>query len=980
MTDWFDMEYQRLEFRKGALALMPSEGDTPKGIAVKVLPVKNSLSYEFCSCQKDRKGNCIHQTALNRCVNAITDAGVKGMYEAFRLSVWEMLAGIFHEALRLPCENVSVVEGFDDSDRTTLRFFHGDLEVARYSGPFASAGILVDRLGLSKINNGMTSRKEVQDQLDRLSLSDTERIMIKRGLKTRRQVLEESFWFGFCYHLFFDWEFGDAFLRAGIDDQTGAFFIENTPASDRPRFRMDVPRTSVPHVLLGLRSSLDNGSEFLVSEMPLRSVLKMSLTEKKNLRLELWLRFVGHDGSESLYSREKRLPYTYGDLIYLHDQGCFARIETPDPLFEKFKGAYSRTVNKAKVPHHMDSLGEAFWGRRGEHIIDESLKDFSIYKQHDRVVIHSDALDRNWFYLSVDYGFGQSRVSLADIVQAKKDGRRFIPVDSGWVDCRAMETDAFDAIPGLSLRQQLLENNGPIKLSIPDLFRTMAASGKTMDISGQEKERLTQFLTMKPVDCVTEIPGLQSGLRDYQLNGVHWLMFLYEQAMSGILCDDMGLGKTHQVMALMAWLKHVHKETKPFLVVAPVTVLSHWETKLKIHAPDLKTVIHHGTERDVTALDGHDVVLTSFGVLRRDSFSTIDQGFSLAVFDEAQYVKNPKTQVYKAAMDIPADMKLCVTGTPVENSLTELKALMDLAFPGYLGSDEAFESRYVKPVMLDNNKARREELSRLVTPFTLRRMKTSVLHELPEKIEDLRTCQLSEDQIRLYRQALTDKGSQVRQMLDQSDTIPYMHVFALLTLLKQICNHPALALKTPDQADSYESGKWDLFTEILDEALESGQKIVIYSQYVDMIHIMDNHLKLKGVGAVCLTGASRNRGDLIRRFNEDSDCRVFVGSLLAGGTGIDLVSASVVIHYDRWWNAAKEDQATDRVHRIGQTRGVQVFKLLTLGTLEEKISAIIEKKKNLMDSVVREDDPNLLKAFTRDQIMELLSMPEGTSI
>ena len=200
-----------------------------------------------------------------------------------------------------------------------------------------------------------------------------------------------------------------------------------------------------------------------------------------------------------------------------------------------------------------------------------------------------------------------------------------------------------------------------------------------------------------------------------------------------------------------------------------------------------------------------------------------------------------------------------------------------------------------------------------------------------------------------------------------------MHIFALLTLLKQICDHPALVEKKPEEFERYESGKWELFRELLEEGLDSGQKIVVYSQFLGMIGMMARHLQGLGVDFVALTGSSRKRGELIARFNEDPDCRVFLGSLKAGGTGIDLVAASMVIHYDRWWNAAREDQATDRVHRIGQQRGVQVFKLVTTGTLEEKISAIIEKKKNLMEAIVREDDPHLLKTFTREELIDLLT-------
>jgi SNF2 family DNA or RNA helicase len=259
-------------------------------------------------------------------------------------------------------------------------------------------------------------------------------------------------------------------------------------------------------------------------------------------------------------------------------------------------------------------------------------------------------------------------------------------------------------------------------------------------------------------------------------------------------------------------------------------------------------------------------------------------------------------------------------------------------------------------------------------------MKKTVLSELPEKIEDIRFCVLTGTQVRLYREAVEKKGKHLLAGLRAGDkAIPYIHIFALLTLLKQICNHPATvsgALKA-NPGEPMDSGKWDLFCELLDECLESGQKVVVYSQFVDMVAMVANHAASKGVGVATLTGATRNRGAVIDRFNTDPDCRVFAGSLKAGGTGIDLTAASVVIHYDRWWNAAREDQATDRVHRIGQTRGVQVFKLVTEGTLEEKISAMIMKKKQLMKDIIAEDDPGLLKTFTPDDLIDLLALPEN---
>ena len=470
---------------------------------------------------------------------------------------------------------------------------------------------------------------------------------------------------------------------------------------------------------------------------------------------------------------------------------------------------------------------------------------------------------------------------------------------------------------------------------------------------------------------------MKSSLRPYQKLGVEWLYFLSENSLGGLLCDEMGLGKTHQVMALMLALREHEGVEEPFLVVCPTTVLSHWYEKIREHAPGLRAAVFHGGQRNLEdSLKDGDVLLTSYGILRNDMEQFEHVPLVLAVFDEIQYIKNQKTRAYEAAKRLNARIKLGLTGTPIENTLWELKALLDLTIPGYLGADEDFHERYIRPFEADQNRSSQKSLSRLISPFTLRRLKKTVLDELPEKIEDIRTCRLSDDQVKLYRDAIASRGEGLINVLKKDEEpVPYMHIFALLNLLKQICNHPAQVNGRADDYEQCRSGKWDLFEELVFECLDSDQKMVIYSQYLEMIRIIEKFLQGLDVGYVTLTGASRKRGEIIARFNRDPDCRIYVGSLKAGGVGVDLVAASVVIHYDRWWNAAKEDQATDRVHRIGQKRGVQVFKLVTQGTLEEKISAIIEKKRNLMDSIVLEDDPNLLKTFSREELIGMLAIP-----
>ncbi|MBW2709301.1 MAG: DEAD/DEAH box helicase, partial [Deltaproteobacteria bacterium] len=591
-----------------------------------------------------------------------------------------------------------------------------------------------------------------------------------------------------------------------------------------------------------------------------------------------------------------------------------------------------------------------------------------ILKTFDCIEVTPEALERDWKWLSVQYGFGNQKISLAEILKTRSAGQRYIGTDDGWVDCAS---EAFQHL------EELAEDRA--RFSRLDLFRLQAQHRESFQITGKDEpvSLLKKMLALKPAAPLPEMAALGSTLRHYQELGVEWIHFLYQNGFGGLLCDDMGLGKTHEVMAFMVGLLEQDKRCKPFLVVCPTTVLSHWNNIVRRYAPILKPVIYHGIQRDLTrALDDHQLLLTSYGILRQDMAALETLDFSVAVFDEVQNLKNPQTKRYQSAKKINARMKLGLTGTPIENRLGELKALLDLTLPGYLGKDADFENRYVKPVENHADEERRVQLSSLIAPFTLRRKKESVLDDLPEKIEDIRTCTLSEDQVKLYRDAVSAKGNNLLENLKQEEkNIPYIHVFALLNLLKQICNHPALVKGKVDDYQDLQSGKWDLFKELLEESLQSNQKVVIYSQFLGMIDIIEKYLTSNAVDFVSLTGKTTHREKVIRRFNEDPACRVFVGSLKAGGVGIDLVAGSVVIHYDRWWNAAKEDQATDRVHRIGQKRGVQVFKLVTEGTLEEKIAAIISKKRNLMDSVIEESDPGIMNSFTREELIDFLAGP-----
>jgi SNF2 family DNA or RNA helicase len=647
----------------------------------------------------------------------------------------------------------------------------------------------------------------------------------------------------------------------------------------------------------------------------------------------------------------------------------------PDRFWNKFGGKYSQKIKQKRLPEVIEKIGDIF---APPNIVDQSVHRLQIHREYSHIEIDTLAVDRDWCWLNFRYGFGEDTcVSLKDIYEARKLRKRFLPVQDGWVDLDAIKIETLIDSLGNTIRSQLAGSDQKFRLSRMDLLRFQALSEKSFHIAEStdpDSQLMRSILEMRPPKPVTGFENLTSALRVYQKNGVDWMAFLYENRLGGLLCDEMGLGKTHQVMALMVWLSQVKKETLPFIVVCPTTVISHCSRKIQEHASTLFPIIYHGADRELEKIETSGTVLiTSYGILVRDIKQLAKMRFSVAVFDEAQHIKNPDTKSYSAAGTLKADLRIMVTGTPVENRLGDLKALMDLVLPGYLGSTSAFQQRYEI-----GDKRYRGRLRKLISPFTLRRTKAVVLNELPEKIEDIRYCRLTDIQVRLYRQAVSSRGKGLLQSLQSGDNdIPYLHIFALLTLLKQICNHPASISGNEAIADDQplDSGKWELFVELVDNCLENDMKIVVFSQFVKMIDIIVRFFEDRNIVIAGITGKTRNRVNQIDRFNNDPECKVFVGSLKAGGSGIDLIGGSVVIHYDRWWNAAKEDQATDRVHRIGQTRGVQVFKLVTEGTLEEKISEIIAKKKKLMHDVIADDDPGLLKSLSREDLIDLMKMP-----
>lgn len=594
----------------------------------------------------------------------------------------------------------------------------------------------------------------------------------------------------------------------------------------------------------------------------------------------------------------------------------------------------------------------------------------------DKQVEYGNPLE---YIVKLKYQSNIGSVLATDIWKAIKKKKKFLFSSAGLLDLRSRR---FDWLRWLH-KGQINHKGNVLKLSTIELMRLNALDEISIKESKKEETKrsreLLEALTKLEPPEPPNLAGLSSELRPYQKLGVNWLWFLYHYGLSGLLCDDMGLGKTHQTMALVAALFNAKKQENNniplhILVVCPTSVLYHWQEKLAAFLPDLRVRVFYGSDRSLEGFsEDYDLLLTSYGICRIENEVLRTIPFELAVYDEVQLAKNHNTRLYSILLAINTKMRIGLTGTPIENHLRELKALFDIVLPLYMPSESDFREYFVKPIEKENDPARKKLLSRMIKPFVMRRRKEDVLLDLPDKIEEVSHCDLTTQQARLYNEVVrAGRAKILEELQDDQVQVPYIHIFSLLSGLKQICDHPAVYLKCPKDYKSYTSGKWELFLELLNEARESQQKVVVYSQYLFMLDIIEGYLAEMGIGFAGIRGATANRGEQLRRFAHDPSCEVFVASLQAAGLGIDLTSASVVIHYDRWWNAARENQATDRVHRIGQTRGVQVFKLVTKNSFEERIDQLIARKGKLMEDVIGIDDHEVIKSFTRQELIEFL--------
>jgi SNF2 family DNA or RNA helicase len=488
-------------------------------------------------------------------------------------------------------------------------------------------------------------------------------------------------------------------------------------------------------------------------------------------------------------------------------------------------------------------------------------------------------------------------------------------------------------------------------------------------LSGQAAERLTPLAT--PI-------GFLGSLRPYQERGLSWLHFLGRLGLGGILADDMGLGKTAQTISLLLSERAGATEVAPTLLVCPMSLVSNWQKEAARFAPSLRVYVHHGATRRRDLVEDVDLVITTYGTATRDVALLREVGWARVVCDEAQAIKNSGTRQAQAVRAIPARTRLALTGTPVENHLAELWSIMDFCNPGLLGPAKQFRRRYQEPIEVRQDADAAAALKRATGPFVLRRLKTdkTIISDLPEKNEMKVWCTLTGEQATLYQAVVED----MMAAIDGSAGIQRRgNVLAAMTKLKQVCNHPAHLLKDSSRLPG-RSGKLARLEELAAEIIEDGDKALVFTQYAEWGSLLQPYLAAHLDRPVLWLhgGLSKARRDeMVSRFQEDDEPILFLLSLKAAGTGLNLTAANHVVHFDRWWNPAVEDQATDRAYRIGQSRDVQVRKFICTGTLEEKIDAMIERKKALASSVVGTGE-DWITDLNTDQLRELFALDLAT--
>jgi len=570
----------------------------------------------------------------------------------------------------------------------------------------------------------------------------------------------------------------------------------------------------------------------------------------------------------------------------------------------------------------------------------------------------------DWLSLRLSFEAEGVAVTQEELARCLSEGRRYVRLQDG-----SFAKIDVDKVREVLLRQaEILATGGGQGSRLP-----LSQAGRIQELLDQvgkahvtdgTKELFGKLANVDEIKVVKKPRNLKAQLRPYQEQGFQWLWFLHEIGSGGILADDMGLGKTVQTIALLLAVKSaVEKDAKAdgkkkfkALIVAPTSVVTNWERELDKFSPSISHIVWHGADRKERAdeLEDADIVITSYALLRRDEEMLAKLDLRYAILDEAQNIKNPLSATARSAKRLKADRRLALTGTPIENRLSEIWSIFDFVSPGLLGPLDKFEERYARPIDAGDAKAARR-LRATIHPFILRRTKSEVAKDLPEKIETDQFCELTGEQASLYAAVLKEVRAQVMGEVErQGMAKSHIQILAGLTRLRQAACDPRL-LGLPRDFGDDDSGKLVALRDLIQTSIAGGHKVLVFSQFVSMLTLIRKAMDEDKVAFEYLDGSTKDRMARVESFQRDDGPPVFLISLKAGGSGLNLTAADTVIHFDPWWNPAVEDQATDRAHRIGQTKVVTTYRLIAKGTIEEKILELGGKKRELVGAVLSED-------------------------
>ncbi len=580
----------------------------------------------------------------------------------------------------------------------------------------------------------------------------------------------------------------------------------------------------------------------------------------------------------------------------------------------------------------------------------------------------------DWLSVKISYESEGIGVDRAELERCLREGKKFVRLsDNSFAQIDAERVQAM-----IDREIELLASQskaGKLPLSQAGRVQELLQHAQTASVAPATKQLFQKLASIDEIKAVKKPRGLKATLRPYQEQGLAWLRFIHEIGSGGVLADDMGLGKTIQTIALLLTLKQ-DKKAKPLraLIVAPTSVVTNWVREIERFGPSLTTALWHGAGRkeQKDELESANVIITSYALLRRDIDLLKKLRLDYAILDEAQAIKNPLSATAQAARELGAEHRLALTGTPIENRLSEIWSIFEFVSPGLLGPLQRFEERFARPIDQGDSK-QAARLRATIHPFILRRTKLEVAKDLPAKLEVDKIVDLVPDQRAIYLQVLREVRAQVMGEVERVGVAKsQLHILAGLTKLRQAACDPRL-LGLPREFSHDDSGKLTALRELVEEVDSGGHKVLIFSQFVSMLKLIKDALDEDKIRYEYLDGSTTDRAERVERFQTDPTIPVFLISLKAGGSGLNLTAADTVIHFDPWWNPAVEDQASDRAHRIGQKRVVTVYRLVAAGTIEEKILELKEKKKGLVSAVLSEDAGGG-KRLTRDDLDDLFKL------